>query len=143
MAKHSEAREPDFDCVSCGACCCNRDQNREIDYDEYVEVLPRDRLRKKPELLAKLTFTNDKGEVHMRLVGVNQRCCALTGRLGESVSCSIYDLRPAVCRRVEPGDDECRKARVERGIDPAPTPARGKAQRSKRSERSAGRRGTR
>lgn len=130
--KKSAASEPVFDCVSCGACCCNRDQNREIDYDEYVEVVKTDKIRKRPELMEKLTFTNKKGEVHMRLVGVNQRCCALSGRLGESVSCDIYEVRPGVCRRVKAGDEECRKARIERGIDEPPPPKRPKARASSR-----------
>jgi|LNFM01.1.fsa_nt_gb Fe-S-cluster containining protein len=130
--KKTAANEPEFDCVTCGACCCNRDQNREIDYDEYVEVLKKDKINKHPELIKKLTFTNAKGEVHMRLVGVNQRCCALSGRLGESVSCDIYEVRPGVCRLVKAGDEECRKARIERGIDEQPEPKRAKRQGSSR-----------
>jgi Fe-S-cluster containining protein len=121
MARKNHALpEPDYDCVKCGACCCNPDQNREIDYREYVEVEKRDAIRKQSDLMKKLTFINKKGEVHMRLVGVNQRCCALTGRIGEEVSCSIYEHRPGVCRRVKPGDEWCIKVRIERGIDPAP-----------------------
>ncbi len=117
--------------MSCGACCCNPEQNREISYVEYVEVERRDKLRREPTLLKKHTFTNEKGEIHMRLVGVNQRCCALEGRLGEQVSCSIYEVRPGGCRRVQPGDSWCKQLRVERGIDPKPAPAARKG-RSKR-----------
>ena len=117
-----DAEKVEYDCMSCGACCCNPEQNREISYVEYVEVEGRDKLRREPSLLQKLTFTNEKGEIHMRLVGVNQRCCALEGRLGEQVACTIYELRPGGCRRVKPGDSWCKKLRVERGIDPKPAP---------------------
>jgi Fe-S-cluster containining protein len=117
--------------MSCGACCCNPDQNREVDYNEYVEVEKRDKIRREPTLLKKLTFTNKKGEIHMRLVGVNQRCCALEGRLGEHVSCTIYEFRPGGCRRVQPGDEWCTQLRVERGMDPPPEEPKKKS-RSKR-----------
>ncbi len=114
----------DYDCMTCGACCCNPNQNREIDYKEYVEVEARDRIRKEPELLDSLTFTNEKGEIHMKLVGANQRCTALGGRVGVEVSCNIYEFRPAGCRRVKPGDAWCRKLRIERGIDKAKSSAK-------------------
>ena len=41
----------------------------------------------------------------------NCRCSALTGVVGESVACAIYDLRPTNCRRFEPGSDVCDYAR--------------------------------
>ncbi len=107
----------DYDCMTCGACCCNPNQNREENYKEYVEVEPRDRIRKEPELLESHTFTNEKGEIHMKLVGANQRCLGLVGRVGEKVTCTIYEFRPGGCRRVKPGDAWCRKLRIERGID--------------------------
>lgn len=106
-----------FDCQACGACCCNTDENRAEKYVDYVEITERAPLRKHPALLRRLTVLNAKGERHMRLRGAEQRCAALQGRLGERVSCSIYELRPAACRRVKPGSRECRRDRRERGID--------------------------
>ena len=53
--------------------------------------------------------------------GTNQaapRCNALTGHVGESVSCSIYAQRPSPCREVEPGDDKCVRARARHGLAP-------------------------
>ncbi len=105
-----------FDCQSCGACCCNTDENRAEAYVDYVEVTRKSALSKHPRLLRKLTVLNDKGERHMRLRGAEQRCVALEGKLGEGVSCSIYELRPSACRTVEPGSSECRRDRRERGI---------------------------
>jgi len=106
-----------FDCQACGACCCNTDENRAEKYVDYVEVTPRSSLRRHPALLRRLTIVNAEGERHMRLRGAEQRCVALEGRLGERVFCAIYELRPAACRRVQPGSRECRRDRRERGID--------------------------
>jgi Fe-S-cluster containining protein len=39
------------------------------------------------------------------------RCSALQGEVGVTVSCAIYRDRPEVCRSCEPGDDACRMAR--------------------------------
>ena len=69
------------------------------------------------ELLRRLTVLNGAGERHMKLVGQQQRCAALDGKLGERVSCTIYELRPSGCRAVVPGSKECRRDRRERGID--------------------------
>ena len=106
-----------FDCQTCGACCCNPDENRDQQYVDYVEVTRRSALAKHPSLLRRLTVVNDRGERHMKLRGAEQRCVALEGRLGVRVSCAIYELRPAGCRAVVPGSKECRRDRRERGID--------------------------
>jgi uncharacterized protein len=110
----------ELDCQTCGACCCNSDENRAEKYVDYVEVPKRTRLAQRRALLRKLTVLNPQGERHMKLLGKEQRCIALSGKLGVSVSCTIYDLRPPACRKVEPGSDECRRDRLERGIDSAP-----------------------
>jgi len=106
-----------FDCRSCGACCCNTDENRTEKYVDYVEVTPRAALSRHPALLRRLTVLNGEGERHMKLRGREQRCIALEGTLGIEVSCAIYELRPAGCRRVQPGSRECRRDRHERGIE--------------------------
>ena len=121
MRLGGRARKPQnarviYDCQSCGACCCNTDENRAERYVDYVQVTARSPLSKQPALLRKLTVLNDKGERHMRLVGREQRCAALSGELGARVSCTIYQLRPAACRRVQPGSKECKRDRLERGI---------------------------
>jgi len=107
----------EFDCVRCGACCCNTERNRAIDYVDYVEVEARDRLRKRGDLMRKLVVYNEDREAHMKL-DREQRCVALSGTVGEKVACKIYEWRPSGCRRVEAGSRECRRARRERGIDP-------------------------
>ncbi len=108
--------EPVYDCVTCGACCYNPDQNREIDYVDYIEIDPHDRIMKKPELVRRLVVLDHKLRPHMRL-NQHQRCVALGGRLGAQVGCGIYRERPTVCREFEAGSKDCKKYRRERGID--------------------------
>ena len=74
-----------FDCQSCGACCCNTDENRAERYVDYVEVTARSALSRHPRLLHRLTVINDEGERHMKLRGRDQRCIALEGTLGTDV----------------------------------------------------------
>jgi Fe-S-cluster containining protein len=105
-----------FDCRTCGACCCNPDENRAEGFVEYVEVERGSRLRRRLRILDRYTVANARGERHLKIVGPEQRCAALEGALGRRVRCAVYDDRPAGCRRVEPGDARCRKAREERGI---------------------------
>ena len=50
-----------FDCQSCGACCCNTDENRAEKYVDYVEVKPRAALSRHPRLLVRLTVVNAEG----------------------------------------------------------------------------------
>jgi Fe-S-cluster containining protein len=106
-----------FECQSCGACCCNTDENRAEKFVDYVEVTRRSALSRHPRLLRRLTVVNAEGERHMKLRGREQRCIALEGKIGARVACAIYGLRPAACRRVEPGSRECRRDRRERGIE--------------------------
>lgn len=46
-----------------------------------------------------------------------RRCVALRGRIGEAVSCAIYEFRPDACREFAPlaalgrGDEACNDAR--------------------------------
>lgn len=105
-----------FDCQACGACCANSAPNRREKYIDYVEVVGRDKLARRPDLLRRLTVVNDQGETHLKLVGREQRCAALEGELGKNVSCSIYEVRPRPCRVVEAGSDECLARRKERRI---------------------------
>ncbi|MFO0748030.1 MAG: YkgJ family cysteine cluster protein [Myxococcota bacterium] len=106
---------PKLDCTRCGACCCNTDTNRAEGFIDYVEVLPGDVLRRRPDLMGKLAVRNVARQIHLRLTP-DGRCVALEGKLGQSVHCSIYDVRPTVCRRVQPGTEECLNARRERGV---------------------------
>lgn len=92
----------DFDCTTCGACCAfSKEWPRfTLEDDRAIARIP-------PELV------DDVGS-GMRCSG--DRCGALTGAVGLQVSCSIYPLRPDVCKACSPGDDACRIARAHFGL---------------------------
>ena len=54
--------------------------------------------------------------------GSPSRCVALRGIIGQSVSCAIYEFRPAACRDFAPlaavgsGDEACNDARRRHGL---------------------------
>ncbi|MBM4283227.1 MAG: YkgJ family cysteine cluster protein [Deltaproteobacteria bacterium] len=118
MATLAPVTVPSFlDCQSCGACCCNTARNRADGTHEYVVVEPDDRLqRERRDLLRTLAVRNAAGQWHLRLVGDDERCVALQGAVGVDVTCGIYALRPRGCRVVQPGDDECLRARRHRAV---------------------------
>lgn len=111
-------RQPaaDLDCNRCGACCCNPDENRAEGSVDYVEVLPRDAILRHSSAVSRYVRFDGVGRAFLRL-DPGQRCVGLRGALGRAVRCELYALRPAVCRRVTAGDDECFRARMERGLD--------------------------
>jgi len=91
-------------CQSCGACC---DYSRAwprftLEDDAAIDRIP-------PALVA----ADGSG---MRCEG--ERCAALAGSVGTAVTCTIYAVRPIVCRDCLPGDDACTMARAARGLTP-------------------------
>ena len=44
------------------------------------------------------------------------RCLALVGTVGDETGCTIYGLRPDVCRTCQPGDPECLIARARHSL---------------------------
>jgi uncharacterized protein len=44
------------------------------------------------------------------------RCAALTGKIGEQVTCGIYEWRPAPCHELEAGSESCEQARRRHGL---------------------------
>ena len=110
----AKPRQP-YECQPCGACCRNPLFNREHGLTEYVQVFPTDALFKLKGLRTSHTFGNENNELHMRLTE-DGHCVALEGETGKHTACGVYELRPGVCRRVQPGDDKCIIARRERGL---------------------------
>jgi Fe-S-cluster containining protein len=102
-----------LDCRTCGACCTSPDENRREGTDEWVEVAPDDVLLRR-RAAARLVVHNADGVPHLRLH--DHRCAALRGVLGRRVACSIYEIRPRACRRVEAGSPRCLQYRRERGV---------------------------
>ena len=93
-------------CQTCGACCSfARDWPRFTTEDESdLARIP-----------AALIAGDGSG---MRCD--SDRCSALSGEVGVSTACSIYELRPIVCRACEPGDEACAMARQRFGLSALP-----------------------
>ncbi len=107
----------ELDCQKCGACCCNPAENRAEGYRDYIEVRRGEPLFERRDLRRRFTVLNAQAEVHLQLVGAEERCAALQGTLGKRVNCVIYQLRPGGCRKVLAGDKRCLQYRRERGLD--------------------------
>jgi Fe-S-cluster containining protein len=105
-----------LDCEACGACCCNSEPNKHHAFRDYVEVTSADVLWKRQEKLFSLAVLNAVGETHLKLVGREQRCVALSGKVGEQVGCTIYALRPTPCRDLQAGSLECLERRKEKKL---------------------------
>lgn len=104
------------DCQRCGACCCNRDENRREGVTFYVEIDdPRSRLLTRDDLRKRFTVLDENEVPHLRL-DPSGRCAALVGRLGLDVRCVVYADRPRGCRLVTAGTPECLEARRQRGV---------------------------
>jgi uncharacterized protein len=89
-------------CQACGACC------------SYSPNWPRFTTEDDAALdLIPAKFVNEK-QSGMRCEG--NRCSALSGKVGGATSCTIYAIRPEVCRTCMPGDAECRMARRRHGL---------------------------
>jgi hypothetical protein len=89
-------------CQACGACCAYSQNwpRFSTEDDAALDLIPAE-------------LVNDRGS-GMRCDG--DRCAALTGKVGEMTSCSIYTMRPEVCRTCMPGDAECTMARRKFGM---------------------------
>jgi uncharacterized protein len=103
-------------CVTCGACCgvfrasfyWAEAEERGLDSDSYEQVSPFMAAFKNT-----MSPTSD-GQ------GVKVRCCNLEGRIGDKVSCSIYEKRPSCCRDFDASyqdgvtrEERCDRARAE------------------------------
>jgi Fe-S-cluster containining protein len=106
-------RDVSLDCRACGACC----------YSNEV-VLDKGDIRRferagRPELAAMPYARRKNGKLMLRLAP--DRGCL---QLGQGNCCSIYDIRPDMCRTVPAASECCLSARAEDlGIhDSAPDP---------------------
>jgi Fe-S-cluster containining protein len=89
-------------CLACGACCSYSANwpRFSTECDEVLTLIP-----------PRLVNARQSG---MRCDG--DRCAALSGKIGAATSCTIYALRPEVCRTCMPGDAECTMARKKFGL---------------------------
>jgi Fe-S-cluster containining protein len=84
-------------CQTCGACCA------------FSAEWPRFSLEDEAALARIPPALVDDSQGRMRCHG--NRCAALEGDVGMATACTIYAVRPDVCRACLPGDDACLTAR--------------------------------
>jgi Fe-S-cluster containining protein len=96
------AADPDSPCQACGACCSYSSNwpRFTTEDDSALDLIP-----------AELVNERLSG---MRCEG--NRCAALHGKVGVATACTIYAIRPEVCRTCMPGDVECAMARKKHGL---------------------------
>jgi uncharacterized protein len=92
----------EFDCQACGACCSYSAEwpRFSLESDETLALIPE-----------KFVSADLSG-----MACENDRCLALAGEIGKHVACTIYAVRPEVCRACMPGDPECLIAREHHGL---------------------------
>jgi uncharacterized protein len=93
---------PQSPCQACGACCATSANwpRFSIESEAALDLIPAE-------------LVNDRLS-GMRCDG--DRCAALHGKVGTATSCTIYAIRPDVCRTCMPGDAECAMARKKHGL---------------------------
>lgn len=89
-------------CRSCGVCCAHSSAWPRFTLESDAEIA------RIPEALIAADSSG------MRCEG--ERCAALSGEIGVATTCTIYAVRPIVCRDCLPGDDACTIARAARGL---------------------------
>lgn len=79
------------ECMDCGACCSHFKVYFSIKNNpQYIKIYDKVNIINENKVFMKGTENFNKG------------CCvALEGKVGEKVSCSIYENRPDVCRKFE------------------------------------------
>lgn len=98
-----------LDCQRCGACCA---QFRVSFYWAEADDAPGGTVP--------VALTRPVGTLHRCMAGTETRpvrCIALQGEVGRSVGCGIYAQRSSTCRSVQPGDEQCLKARAAHGLE--------------------------
>jgi Fe-S-cluster containining protein len=103
-----------FDCQTCGACCASfRVDFSTSERDDNGGHVPSG-------------LALDVNHSTCRMRGTDHsppRCAALTGQVGHTVGCGIYEWRPSPCREFEAGSDACHRARQRHGLlDPGAGP---------------------
>ena len=92
----------DSPCQTCGACC------------SFAPDWPRFTMEEESDLDRIPTAFVATDLSGMRCDG--DRCSALAGEVGVATRCTLYEVRPIVCRACKPGDEACRMARARFGL---------------------------
>lgn len=93
-----------FPCQECGACCGHSASWPRFTLETDAE------LALIPERLVAADLSGMRCD--------SDRCLALIGEIGTWTSCTIYAVRPLVCRDCVAGDDACNMARQRVGLPP-------------------------
>jgi Fe-S-cluster containining protein len=94
-------------CLECGACCASF----RVDFASQELGCNGGHVPEGLSVEVTDTLCRMRGTDHAR-----PRCAALTGNVGERVSCGIYEWRPSPCREFEAGSDACHRARARHGL---------------------------
>jgi uncharacterized protein len=96
-------------CTACGACCASFRVDFAVqELDELGGSVPSGLAEEVNASLWRM-----RGTDHQPI-----RCAALTGKIGDTVACGIYEWRPSPCRELAEGDAACDKARARHGLPP-------------------------
>jgi Fe-S-cluster containining protein len=100
-ANNPDARG-DASCITCGACCASFRVDFSLqECDDQGGRVPAGLADRLNDSLCRMRGTDYQPV----------RCAALTGKLGETVACGIYEWRPSPCREFEEGSQACQQAR--------------------------------
>jgi Fe-S-cluster containining protein len=80
-----------YECTSCGACCAYSESWPVFIGDRDAEGIPEELIDLERE----------------RMQCYADRCAALVGTIGHQAKCSVYAMRPLVCREFEAGSADC------------------------------------
>jgi uncharacterized protein len=100
------------DCRACGACCHGDEM--------WVHVMAVDDQRLGEPAVRSLTVLTRHGRGYFArsMKMVDGRCVAYRDRLDDGgCGCSIYDVRPDICRDFRAGSPDCHAARRRRGLE--------------------------
>ena len=103
-------------CTSCGACCAS--------FRVSFHWSETDRVRTGGVPLETTADLDLHRSAMLGTLSSPPRCVALTGWVGSSVACAIYERRPGVCRELEPSyrngmqSEQCDRARLAHGLRP-------------------------
>jgi Fe-S-cluster containining protein len=110
--RESSADNP---CTRCGACCASFP----VDFSVFELESRGGRLPDGLSVEVNETLCRMRGTDHAQ-----PRCAALSGTVGHSAHCGIYEWRPNPCREfglrapLGVGDEACARARRRHGLDP-------------------------
>lgn len=100
-------------CQSCGACCAS------FRVDFHPAELAGGAFAWGAGVPAAMTLPVTPAMVRMAGTDATQpRCQALSGDIGQSVACTIYEERPSPCREFDISHDACGRARQRHGLPP-------------------------